>query len=593
MGESRGKEKHMTPNFMEEALRRCVRYNPEGVFLVYGDQRVSWRELDDRASRLAHGLAGLGVGPGDRVILMFHNCPAFFEANYAVQKLGAIPVPMNYRFTAREIAYQANHCAAGAFVFERLWQEGVAEARDQMPTVRHYVGLDTPEFAGAHAYETLISRSSPDFPAGPTTLEDTCVLCYTGGTTGMPKGVMLTYGNHVRMVQSIVRTVVRSLGGFRVTPDLEAMLRPRLPGPVVGVAKSAPVRYVLGRRWLQNGIIRLADRLIGSALAVRVGARQPIKAMMPSFPMFHDAAYQLAVLAPLLGNMTLVMPRSVSFDPEAVLKLVESERPLLLGNVPTAWRMLVDYAGIDRFDRSSVLACATGAGVCPAALKRKIFAAFPGVVIADGFGQTEMTPVTSFRFDFSPASLKDHCVGKPVVETRIVDEQDRDVAPGEVGEIIYRSGSVMKGYFNEPDKTAETVRDGWLYSGDLGYFDADGDLRVVERKKECISSGGEKIFPHEVEDVLLEHPAIAQACVIGVPDEKWGQSVRAVVVLKPGAPLTADAVIAHCEGRIAGYKKPRSVVFAQELPVSPVGKIQRREVKENYGAAFAVAAAGT
>ena len=593
MGESRGKEKHMTPNFMEEALRRCVRYNPEGVFLVYGDQRVSWRELDDRASRLAHGLAGLGVGPGDRVILMFHNCPAFFETNYAVQKLGAIPVPMNYRFTAREIAYQANHCAAKAFVFERLWQEGVAEARDQMPTVRDYVGLDTPEFAGAHAYETLISRSSPDFPVGPTTLEDTCVLCYTGGTTGMPKGVMLTYGNHVRMVQSIVRTVVRSLGGFRVTPDLEAMLRRRLPGPVVGVAKSAPVRYVLGRRWLQNGIIRLADRLIGSALAVRVGARQPIKAMMPSFPMFHDAAYQLAVLAPLLGNMTLVMPRSVSFDPEAVLKLVESERPLLLGNVPTAWRMLVDYAGIDRFDRSSVLACATGAGVCPAALKRKIFAAFPGVVIADGFGQTEMTPVTSFRFDFSPASLKDHCVGKPVVETRIVDEQDRDVAPGEVGEIIYRSGSVMKGYFNEPDKTAETVRDGWLYSGDLGYFDADGDLRVVERKKECISSGGEKIFPHEVEDVLLEHPAIAQACVIGVPDEKWGQSVRAVVVLKPGAPLTADAVIAHCEGRIAGYKKPRSVIFAKELPVSPVGKIQRREVKENYGAAFAVAAAGT
>ena len=150
----------------------------------------------------------------------------------------------------------------------------------------------------------------------------------------------------------------------------------------------------------------------------------------------------------------------------------------------------------------------------------------------------------------------------------------------------------MKGYFNEPDKTAETVRNGWLYSGDLGYFDADGDLRVVERKKECISSGGEKIFPHEVEEVLLEHPAIAQACVIGVPDEKWGQSVRAVVVAKAGTSLTADAVIAHCEGRIAGYKKPRSVVFAKELPVSPVGKIQRREVKESYGAALAAAAAG-
>lgn len=581
----------MAGNFMEEALRRCVRHNPEGVFLVYGDQRVTWRELDQRASRLASALAGLGVGSGDRVILMFHNCPAFFEANYAVQKLGAIPVPMNYRFTAREIAYQTNHCQAKAFLFERLWQDAVAGAREQMPTVQHYVGRDTPEFAGAHEYETLITRSAPAFPVGPANLEDTCVLCYTGGTTGLPKGVMLTYGNHVRMVQSIVRTVVGALGGFQVTPDLEAMLRQHLPGPAVGAAKSAPVRYLLGRRWLQRGIISLADRMIGSALAVRLGSRRPIKAMMPSFPMFHDAAYQLAVLAPLLGNMTLVMPRSVSFEPEAVLKLVEQERPMLLGNVPTAWRMLVDYPDVARFDRSSVVACATGAGVCPAALKRKIFEAFPGVVIADGFGQTEMTPVTSFRFDFSPASLKDHCVGKPVVETRIVDEQGRDVPSGEIGEIIYRSGSVMKGYFNEPDKTAETVRAGWLYSGDLGYFDADGDLRVVERKKECISSGGEKIFPHEVEEILLEHPGIAQVCVIGVPDEKWGQLVRAVVVPKAGVALTAEAVSEHCEGRIAGYKKPRSVVIAKELPISPVGKIQRREVKETYGAAVPSAAA--
>ena len=582
----------MIRNFMEDALQRCVRHNPQGVFLVYGDQRVTWQALNERASRLASALAALGVGPGDRVVLMFHNCPAFFEANYAVQKLGAIPVPMNYRFTAREIAYQANHCQAKAFLFERLWMEAVTGARDQMPTVMHYVGLDTPEFPDALEYEALMTRNGVGFPVGPTHLEDTCVLCYTGGTTGLPKGVMLTYGNHVRMVQSIVRTVVTQLGHFQVTPDLEAMLRHRLPGPAVSLIQSRAVRYVLGRRWLQQGIIRLADRLIGSALAVRLGARQSIKAMMPSFPMFHDAAYQLAVLAPLLGNMTLVMPRGVSFDPEAVLKLVEQERPLLLGNVPTAWRMLVDYAGIERFDRSSILACATGAGVCPAPLKRKIFAAFPGVVIADGFGQTEMTPVTSFRFDFSPATLKDHCVGKPVVETRIVDEQDRDVKRGEIGEIIYRSGSVMKGYFNEPDKTAETVRDGWLYSGDLGYFDSDGDLRIVERKKECISSGGEKIFPHEVEEILLDHPDIQQVCVIGVPDEKWGQSVRAVVVLNSGAQVTAEAVMAHCEGRMAGYKKPRSVIFAPSLPISPVGKVQRREVKENFGSVLPNASAG-
>lgn len=576
-------------NFIDDCLQNCVRFNGDGEALVYGDRRVTWRELNDRASRLAAVLSSHGIGPGDRVVIMFHNRPEFWEANYAAQKLGAVPVPMNYRFAPREIVYQANHSGAKAFVFEDLWLDNVAKARPEIKGVEVYIrhgqgGEDVVD------YEQAVAAAEPRYPQGEVGVEDIAVICYTGGTTGMPKGVMLTYWNHISMVHSLVGNIVRRLGNLEIPPELEAHLRQVAPGFVVSMAKSRATRWILGRRWLQSLMISGAKSQIGKPLAVRLASRNSVKAMMPSFPMFHDAAYQLAVLGPVLGNLTLVMPDRLSFDPETVLKLVERERPALLGNVPTAWRMLVDYPDIDRFDKSSVIACATGAGVCPAALKRKIFEHFPGVVIADGFGQTEMTPVTSFRFDTSPATLKDHCVGRPVVETRIVDEQGNDVPVGEIGEIIYRGGSVMKGYYNEPDKTSETVKDGWLYSGDLGYFDEDGDLRIVERKKECISSGGEKIFPHEVEEILLEHPNIANICVIGVPDEKWGHTVRAVVEPKPGKKISEREVIEFCEGKMAGYKKPRSVVFVEKLPMSPVGKVQRKLVKDDYGKAGAQAA---
>jgi len=573
-------------NFIEDSLSHCVKYNGQGTAFIYGEQHISWREINEKATRLANALYERGIRKGDRVIIMFHNCPEFFEANYAVQKLGAIPVPMNYRFTPREIAYQTNHAQAKAFIFEEMWLANVQVARSQIPDTQLYIrkgsgGQDVED------YDTLVAVGADKYPLRKypivdVELDDIAVICYTGGTTGMPKGVMLTYRNHVGMVQALVRNIVGRLDDFELPPVLEANLRKSMPGFAINAIKSTPVRWLLSRKILQKLMIASTERALGTPLAVRLASRNTIKAMMPSFPMFHDAAYQLAVLGPMMGNMTLVMPDKVSFDSEYVLKMIERERPVLLGNVPTAWRMLVDYPDIDKYDKSSVLVCATGAGVCPGALKRKIFAHFPGAMIADGFGQTEMTPVTSFRFDTDPSSIKDHCVGKPIVETRVVDEQGRDVAQGEVGEIIYRGSSVMKGYFNEPDQTASTVKDGWLYSGDLGYFDEDGDLRIVERKKECISSGGEKIFPHEVEEILLEHPQIANVCVIGIPDEKWGQSVRAIVEPKPGQQIEPDEVIAYCEGKMAGYKKPRSVVIVDKLPISPVGKVQRREVKEKY-----------
>lgn len=567
-------------NFIGQYLDWCAEFNADGEYLVYGDRRCTWRELNLRVARLASGLLDLGIQPGDKVVLMFHNCPEFFEANYAIQRIGAIPVPMNYRFTAREIAYQTNHCEAVAYILEDIWLEQVLAAKPELNTVKHFI-LRGKASKGMQSYEKIMSKYAANPPAIDTSPEDIAVICYTGGTTGMPKGVMLTYQNHLSLLHSMISGILPRLANFSIPETTRKKIH--APSWLLDAAESKISRRLLASKLLQRSISKLAQKVIGSKLAIRLAAHNTMKAMMPSFPLFHDAAYQLCIIGPMTGNQTLICPTSISFEAEEVMQLVEREKPQLLGNVPTGWKMLLKHPKINNYDLSSVLVAASGAGVAPASLKKKIFEAFPGVIIADVFGQTEMTPATTMRLDLSPETLKDRCVGKPFVETKIVDDNDHPLPNGEMGEIVYRSGSVMKGYLNEPDKTAETVRDGWLHSGDLGYFDEDGELRIMERKKECISSGGEKIFPHEVEEIILEHENVQDVCVIGIADETWGQTVRAVVLCNPGQSCSAAQIIDWCKDKIAGYKKPKSVVFATEFPVTAVGKVQRGKIRELYG----------
>jgi acyl-CoA synthetase (AMP-forming)/AMP-acid ligase II len=253
--------------------------------------------------------------------------------------------------------------------------------------------------------------------------------------------------------------------------------------------------------------------------------------------------------------------------------------------VPTQWKKVLDYPDLQKFNRKSVLVAMTGSGVNPAQQKKRILKEFPNSLAADVFGQTEMTPDTSIRLDASEESLKDRCVGKPLagVEIRIVDEKGKEVAPGVAGEILYRSGTIMKGYYGDREKTAEVIKDGWFHSGDLGYLDKDGEIIVVDRMKETISTGGEKVYPHEVEEILESHPKVEHACVIGVPDETWGSTVRAIIVPYEGEQLTQGEIIEWCRDKMTGFKRPKTVVFAEELPLSPVGKVMRAQVKEKYG----------
>jgi acyl-CoA synthetase (AMP-forming)/AMP-acid ligase II len=307
--------------------------------------------------------------------------------------------------------------------------------------------------------------------------------------------------------------------------------------------------------------------------------------MYPSMPFFHDASYANIMMGALSGSLIIVLPDSVKFDPALVLGLVEKEQIFNMGNVPTGWKKLVSCPEAARFDLSSLRFATTGGGLCPVPLKKKILELFPNVMIIDAFGQTEMTPVTSFRVDVDPEKIQERSVGKSIVEVRVVDEDGQVLPRGEIGEILYRSSTVMKGYYKDEEKTREVMEDGWFRSGDMGSLDERGEIRVVDRKKECINTGGEKVFPLEVEEVIGQHPRVLESCSIGVPDEEWGHTIRAVVQPERGETLEERDVRDFCRGKLAGYKIPRTVVFVDELPFSPAGKLLRQKVRDLYGKA--------
>ncbi|MCP4567559.1 MAG: acyl--CoA ligase, partial [FCB group bacterium] len=509
----------------------------------------------------------------------FRNCPEFFEINYAVQKAGGIPVPMNYRFTPREITFQANHSDSVLFFVEDLWLEALQKARPNLPNIRHFIcaGKNCPE--DMTPYEELMTEYpavDPEIEVGP---EDICVICYTGGTTGRPKGVMLSYQAHVKMLEYMGRDLIFRLADMPMSDQKIYRLAELSPIPgtafLIKFMRSPIGKYISNSGITHKMVSRLMAYIIANHRMIRFGPKGVIRIMTPSMPMFHVASYNLIIMAALTGQFTFIQPDMLHFDPAAVLKMIKAEKVNMLVNVPTGWKMLAEEPAIKDYDLKGVVFCGTGGGVNPASLKKKLLDHFPASIIMDIFGQTEMTPMTSLRLDADSSALKDRSVGKPLFEARIVDENDLDLPGGQIGEVIYRSDTMMKGYYKDEDKTSEVIKNGWLYSGDLGYFDEEGEIRVVERKKECISSGGEKIFPLEVEEIIDEHPKVKHSCVIGVPDEKWGSVVRAVVVLKAKEEASEKELIDWTRDKISSYKKPRSIIFAESLPVTPVGKIRR------------------
>jgi fatty-acyl-CoA synthase len=506
-------------------VARHAHSRPDAVALRFAGASTSWRALDDRLRRLATGLSERGVGPGDRVAILMTNRPEFVETVLAANLLGAIAVPVNFRLVAAEVTHLLADSGATVLVTDATLAPlaGIV-AKTAAGQVKIIVtGLAAGEdSAGAESYEAILAGTEPGPPEVDIDERDVALIMYTSGTTGRPKGAMLTHLNLLMQTVTAIRTS-RLFGGDEV------------------------------------GLINV--------------------------PLFHIAGVGNLPPALLVGSTTVIMP-TAPFAASSTLDVVESEGVTGLFLVPAQWQVLCAHPDATRRTRS-LRKISWGAAPATATLLRAMAKTFPHAEIISVFGQTEMSPVTT-ALPSEHAIRKIGSVGKPIptVPIRIVDEHMNDVAPGEVGEIVYRGPTLMAGYWNNPKATEEAFAGGWFHSGDLVRQDDEGFIYVVDRKKDMIISGGENIYSAEVENALAGHPGIADVAVIGVPHERWGETPVAIVVpADPVDPPKLDHVTEWLRDRLASYKRPTALVLLDELPRSAAGKVLKHELRAKYGGA--------
>jgi long-chain acyl-CoA synthetase len=507
---------------LTQGLHRSAQLKPKGAATIFGDRRRCWGEVRDRVARLAAGLVSLGLKPGDRVATIALNSDRYIEAYFAVWWAGGVIVPGNTRWALAEHIYALTDSGADILLVDASFA-GLATPIREACRIRATVFLDDgPPPPGAIDVEPLIADMAP--------MADACgqddglaALFYTGGTTGRSKGVMLSH-------RSLITNFLCS-------------------------STTMPSR----------------DDAI----------------FLHSPPMFHLADAAMVIGMTMIGATHAVVP---FFSPENVARAIEAERVTDVVLVPTMFGMLREYAASNTVDFSSVLKVAYGASPISETLLRQAMEMFPNAAFRQAYGQTELSPVATVltpEFHKRRAGGKSYLrsAGRAIVgvDIKIVDETMNEQALGEVGEIVVRSPGAMLGYWNLPELTRQTLVDGWVRTGDAGYMDEEGFVYLVDRLKDMIVSGGENVFSAEVENALAAHEHVAECAVIGVPDERWGERVHAIVRPRGDAVLTPEDIIAHCRTLIAGYKCPRSVDFRNEpLPLSGAGKILKIELRKAY-----------
>lgn len=499
---------------------------PDRVALRFEGRCTSYAELHRDSGRAANALIAAGVGPGDRVAYLGKNSDRFFELLIGAAKAGAVTTPVNWRLAVPEAVWILNDCGARVLFVGPEFAGLVARHRAELPHVELVIGSEGPA-DGVPDYARWRDAAPDGDPPVPRREDDAVLQMYTSGTTGRPKGAVLTSG-------SILRT------GLDHDPALMADWE----------------------RWDEDDVALVA------------------------MPCFHvgGALYGVSVLR---NGATGVVMRE--FDPGRVLDLVDRYGVSKLFLVPAAMKMVVDDPRAASVDFSRLRDIAYGASPIPLDLLRRSIGVFGcGFVQMYGMTETSGTVAALPPEDHDPAGHpRMRSIGKPLrgVEMRVVDAEGTELPPGGVGEIAVRAQANMVGYWRRPDATAEAIDgDGWLRTGDAGFMDRDGYFHLHDRIKDLIISGGENVYPAEVENAIYGHPAVADVGVIGVPDDRWGETVKACVVLKPGAEADEASVIAWARERIAAYKAPKSVTFVAALPRNPSGKILRRELREPYWA---------
>jgi long-chain acyl-CoA synthetase len=512
-------------------LEGTAREHPDRVAIAAGPIRLTYAELDAAASRVANALTARGVGRGDRVALSCPNLPSFPVVYYGILKAGATVVPLNILLTEREIAYHLSDCGAKAyFCFEGssalpVGKSGQA-AFDATDTCEHFVlitadpAATSPE-VGTQTLAEFTHRQSATCRSAPTEATDTAVILYTSGTTGQAKGAELT---HCNMVQN-------------------AQLAPRLFGPTSAAKHGHDVHLI-------------------------------------ALPLFHSFGQSVQLNNGLATGATIVL--LARFTAEAALEQMQAEGVTFFAGVPTMYHALLGCEKADEFDLAGITAslrvAVSGGAALPVEVLRRFEERF-GVPIVEGYGLSETSPVATFNRVDRPR--KPGSIGLPVwgVEVELITEDGTPAPPGQPGEVWIRGHNVMKGYFGRPEATAAAIdADGWFRSGDIGTRDADGYLYIVDRKKDMIIRGGFNVYPRELEEVLLTHPQVSLAAVVGVPHEVYGEEVKAFVVPVAGASISEAELVAWCRETMAAYKYPRFVEFRTSFPMTATGKILKREL---------------
>ena len=501
---------------------------PDRTAIVFDGKRFSFQELEERVKKLANALAGMGVRAGDRIASMQVNCNENIETYFAAAKLDAVYVPLNFRSRPEEIEYMINDSKPKILITGERYVSMVDDIKENLTSVDGFVVMDDASAEGWESYEQLLSTSSDEdmYPMGDE--DDLTMVMFTAGTTGSPKGVMLSHDSFASYLLANVSP-----------PDLESE---------------------------EKNILTV--------------------------PLYHIAGVQ-AVMAAIYGGRTLIIQRQ--FEPVEWMTLVQEEKANRAMMVPTMLKMLMDHQEFEKFDLSTLEVITYGAAPMPVEVIKRAISKFPGTFFINAFGQTEtaatitMLPPEDHILEGSEEEIEKKLnrltsIGKPLsdVEVRIVNENGGEVDVGETGEIVAQGPRLMKGYWNQQEATTEALRGGWLYTGDLGYFDEDGYIFLSGRAKDFIKRAGEMVSPEEVEQVLHSHPSIDEAAIIGVPDVDWGERVRAIVVAKVGATIDKEEVMAYCKDRMASFKKPESVVVVEELPRNPLGKVLKRVLREEF-----------
>jgi len=510
---------------IHEWLDYIAREAPEREFATAGSRTLRYADARRASNQLAHALRASGLQPGDRFAFLAKNCLEYSYLFFAASKCGAVPVPLNYRLAAPELAYIVRDAGAKLVIAQSEYVSLLESVRAEIRDAKTFVSIGTTAAPGWSEYDEWIGACTDRDPDSPGDDAADLYQMYTSGTTGRPKGAILTH-----------RAVAANIHQVRIAMET------------------------------------------GSDERVLIVA-----------PLYHAAATLTMIGTVFAGSSVLIQE---DFNPVEVVRALSEERITRTTLVPAmiqACLLMVPDIATRRYPDLKLVVY--GASPIAAETLRRAMEVF-GCDFAQGFGMTETSAVLTVltREDHRramasrPELLLSAGRALPGTEVRIVDENDNPLPPGTIGEIAGRGDQMMLRYWNLPEATAEALRGGWLHTGDAGRMDADGYVYIEDRVKDMIVSGGENIYPREVENVLFAHPAVADAAVIGVPDAKWGETVKAILQLKPGASATEEEIIEFCRGKLAGYKLPRSADFVATIPRNASGKVLKRELREKYWA---------